>query len=214
MKTTIGNLIEKEVRKQQWSIGKFAEAICCGRKNVYDIFKRSSIDILHLAKISEVLRHNFFEDLVNNPELVDFSNPVIAREFEKKRALSQFMEVMPRVLDKLGFNTCIVKIISSEFQEKDLPDFGLSDFNVTFTEGEWLADRIPKYKEFMGYQSKFSSKGIRVDFWRNPISGWISIDIKLDFKTEEEWMETMSFVKEECIPQAFSLSYYRWSLKH
>lgn len=214
MKTTIGSLIEKEVRKQQWPISKFAEAICCGRKNVYDIFKRSSIDMLQLAKISEVLKHNFFEDLVNNPGLVDFSNPVIAKEFEKKRALSQFMDVMPRVLDKLGFSTCIVKIVSSEFQEKDLPDFGLSDFNVSFTVGEWLVDRRANNKDFMGYSSKVSTKGIRADFWKNPISGWISIDIKLDFKTEEEWFETMSFVKEECIPQAFSMDYYRWSISH
>lgn len=214
MKTTIGSLIEKEVRKQQWNLVKFAEAICCGRKNVYDIFKRSSIDILQLAKISEVLKRNFFEDLVSNPKLVDFDNPVIAKEFEKKRALSQFMDVMPRVLDKLGFKTCIVKIVSNEFQEKDLPDFGLSDFNVSFTEGEWLADRTPQHKQLMSYYSKVSSKGIRADFWRNPLSAWTMIDIKLDFKTEEEWMETMDFVKEECIPQAFSLSYYRWSLSH
>ena len=214
MKILIGELIEKEVRKQGWVINNFAKAICCGRNNVYDIFKRSSIDVLLLAKISEVLKHNFFEDLVNNPKLIDFDNPIIAKEFEQKRALAQFMDVMPRVLDKLGFNTCIVKIVSGDFKENDLPDFGLSDFNVTFTEGEWLADRTPKHKQLMSYCSKVSSKGIRADFWKNPISGWIMIDIKLDFKTEEEWMETMNFVKEECIPQAFSLSYYRWSISH
>lgn len=209
MKMLIGELIEKEVRKQGWTINSFAEAICCGRNNVYNIFKRSSIDVLLLAKISEILKHNFFEDLVNNPKLVDFDNPVIAKEFEQRRAISQFMDVMPRVLDKLGFNTCIVKVISSEFQEYDLPDFGLSDFNVTFSVGEWLADRNPKNKSIMEYSSKVSSKGIRVDFWRNPILGWTMIDIKLDFKTEEEWIETMDFVKEKCIPQALSLNYYR-----
>lgn len=199
----IGELIEKEVRKQKMTISRFAKEICCARNNVYDIFKRSSIDILQLAKISEVLKRNFFEDLVNNPSLVDFSNPIIVKEFENKRALSQFMDVMPRVLDKLGINTCIVKVVSSDFKEADLPDFGLSDFNVMFTLGEWLADRNPKNKSFMEYCPKLSPKGIRADLWKNPLFRLVMIDIKLDFKTEEEWFETMSFVKDECIPDTY-----------
>ena len=212
MKDTIGQVIEKEVRKQGWKIEKFAKAIGCERNNVYNIFKRSSIDILLLAKISAVLNHNFFEDLVYKPELVDFSNPIIAKEFEKKRALSQFMDVMPRVLNKLGFNTCIVKVISSEFSKNDLPDFGLSDFNICFTVGEWLIDRSNKHKDIMSYSSKISPKGIRADFWKNPLSGWVMIDIKLDFKSEQEWFDTMEFVKEECIPQAFNINSYLYGL--
>lgn len=47
-KLTIGKLIEKEVRKQQIPITEFARLICCQRNNVYDIFKRSKIDIVQL----------------------------------------------------------------------------------------------------------------------------------------------------------------------
>ena len=206
MKMLIGKLIEKEVRKQGWTIESFAKKIYCNRNNVYNIFERNNIDILLLAKISDVLKHNFFEDLVNNPSLVDLSNSVIAKEFENKRAVSQFMDVMPRILDKLGFKTCICKLVSDEFPKDTMPDFGLpqSDYSITFTVGEWFADRKSENKSFMEYSPKFSPKGdVRADFWKDPISGLVMIDIKLDFKTEEEWFETMSFVKEECIPLAF-----------
>ena len=62
-KKTIGELIEREVRKQQIPITQFEEMICCQRNNVYDIFRRSKLDIILLKRISEVLKHNFFKDL-------------------------------------------------------------------------------------------------------------------------------------------------------
>ena len=54
-KRTIGELIENEVRKQQIPITEFAKMICCQRNNVYDIFKRSKMDIAQLKQISKVL---------------------------------------------------------------------------------------------------------------------------------------------------------------
>lgn len=70
-KLTIGKLIEKEVRKQQIPITEFARLICCQRNNVYDIFKRSKIDIVQLKQISKVLRRNFFKELADDLELIN-----------------------------------------------------------------------------------------------------------------------------------------------
>ena len=70
-KLTIGKLIEKEVRKQQIPITEFARLICCQRNNVYDIFKRSKIDIVQLKQISKVLRWNFFKELADDLELIN-----------------------------------------------------------------------------------------------------------------------------------------------
>ncbi|MBP5229372.1 MAG: hypothetical protein J6Z32_04425 [Bacteroidales bacterium] len=200
----IGQLIEEEVRKQKWVIESFAKTIGCGRNNVYNIFKKSDIDIIQLAKISETLKHNFFEDLVSNPDLLDLKNPTIKKEFENKRALSQFWDVMPKVLEKLGFDTSIVKVVSKDFSENEWPDFGLSDFNVCFTLGEWLIERRKGHKLHINHSSNYSPKGIRVDFWEEPILKNTLIDVKLDYKSEEEWLNTMEFVKDECIPQAFN----------
>lgn len=56
----IGKLIEEELRRQQRTVSWFARNLYCDRTNVYDIFKRRSIDTAMLLRISIVLRHNFF----------------------------------------------------------------------------------------------------------------------------------------------------------
>lgn len=57
----IGTLIEEEVRKQQLSVSAFARRLHCDRTNVYDIFKRSSIDTEQLFRICKILNRNFFD---------------------------------------------------------------------------------------------------------------------------------------------------------
>lgn len=58
----IGNEIERVLRERGISVTQFANAICCHRKNVYDIFKRKSIDIDHLIRISKVLDYDFIQN--------------------------------------------------------------------------------------------------------------------------------------------------------
>ena len=58
----IGKLIERELRRQERSVSWFARNLYCERSNVYDIFKRRSIDTELLLRISRLLGHNFFED--------------------------------------------------------------------------------------------------------------------------------------------------------
>ena len=86
MEETIGNRIENEVRKQEWNITEFADAICCKRNNVYDIFKRNNLDIKLLARISKVLKHNYFKDLAEEPELAEFT----VEESEKDSCCNTF----------------------------------------------------------------------------------------------------------------------------
>ncbi len=70
----IGKLIEAELRRQERPVSWFARKLYCERTNVYDIFKRRSIDTDMLLRISLVLHHNFFryycgeaEDLGSEP---------------------------------------------------------------------------------------------------------------------------------------------------
>ncbi|MCM1151549.1 MAG: XRE family transcriptional regulator [Alistipes sp.] len=56
----IGKLIEAEFRRQERTVSWFARNLYCERTNIYDIFKRRSIDTEMLLRISLVLRHNFF----------------------------------------------------------------------------------------------------------------------------------------------------------
>lgn len=64
MKKIIGQLIEEKVKASKIEVTTFAKAINKERSNVYDIFKRDSIDTDLLKKIGQVLNYDFFQDLL------------------------------------------------------------------------------------------------------------------------------------------------------
>ena len=55
----IGSIIEQVFHEQGRSATWFAEQLHCDRTNVYNIFKRESIDTALLVRISNILQHNF-----------------------------------------------------------------------------------------------------------------------------------------------------------
>jgi hypothetical protein len=59
----IGEQIEAILRKQGKSAAWLATQIPCERTNVYNIFRRKSVDARLLMKISQILEHDFFKDL-------------------------------------------------------------------------------------------------------------------------------------------------------
>ena len=59
-KNNIGELIRKTLKEDGRSATWLAEKIHCKRRNVYDIYKRTSIDTAQLLRISLALKTNFF----------------------------------------------------------------------------------------------------------------------------------------------------------
>lgn len=59
----IGKRIKEILKQKRYTAVWFAKEINCDRRNVYNIFKRSSIDTELLKRISIVLNHDFFKDL-------------------------------------------------------------------------------------------------------------------------------------------------------
>ena len=59
----IGQIIKEVVERKGMSATQFADKICVSRTNVYGIYERKTIDSGLLANISEVLNHNFFDEL-------------------------------------------------------------------------------------------------------------------------------------------------------
>lgn len=57
----IGQLIQKELYRQERSVTWFAEQLCCSRTNIYKIFLHSDINTMLLLKISVILHCNFFQ---------------------------------------------------------------------------------------------------------------------------------------------------------
>lgn len=197
-KCFIGKLIEDEVRRQQISITEFSEQICCSRKNVYDIFKKSSIHLDQLAAISKVLNRNFFEEIARDPSLVDIDSDEAIREMETRRAISQFMELVPSILRKLGKQPIITFGRPLGLgDDVDLPDFMLTEFSIpiVFTASGFISDKYltnPLF-EINVFENP---DGIKVYLMTNTFYGSRMIDVKLDYKTEEEWEKTLKFVFE------------------
>lgn len=199
---TIGKRIAKEVRKQEWDITKFADAICCKRNNVYNIFKRNNIDIQLLANISKVLKHNFFDDLANNPKLAYINENESEKDTENRRAVAQFFEVMPNILTRIGMNNRITFTKYVESNENDVPnpDIILPDYLVCFTIGKrWIEKAKMSNSQIITVKTMQSKNSTPVDIIENKIFNSVFIDIALNYKTEQEWETTMRFVKDECM---------------
>lgn len=195
-KKTIGELIENEVRKQQIPITEFAKMIYCQRNNVYDIFKRSKMDILQLKHISKVLNRNFFKDLSEDVDLINDCEES-KEERMKQKAVSQFFSVVPNVLHKLGKPSVIVfcKLDEPGYEDCPTPDFGLPDYFITFTIGETLQERIGICKA-LPIAPYFNDDGCMVEVCTNLVYGSICVNIKLDYKTPDEWYKFLAFAFE------------------
>ena len=71
----IGSIIKQKLAESSMTIKEFADSINCDRTTVYDIFKRKSIDIERLIKISEVLNFDFINEIYLNQPTKIFSPP-------------------------------------------------------------------------------------------------------------------------------------------
>lgn len=58
----IGKLIQNELDRQGRSAAWLARSIYCEKSNIYKLFKRESIGIDQLMRISEVMDHDFLSD--------------------------------------------------------------------------------------------------------------------------------------------------------
>ncbi len=72
----IGRKIEETLRLQERTVAWFARKLYCNRQNVYDIFKRESIDTALLRRISAALGHDFFKDLSEDMECPETTNNI------------------------------------------------------------------------------------------------------------------------------------------
>ncbi|MDE6643637.1 MAG: XRE family transcriptional regulator [Muribaculaceae bacterium] len=67
----IGKIIQDELRRQERSVTWFSRKIHCDRRNVYDIFRRTSIDTDLLLLISWVLNVDLFSLYSNHLQSID-----------------------------------------------------------------------------------------------------------------------------------------------
>lgn len=86
----IGHLIKSVFDKSGMTISEFARQIHLERTTAYSIFERPTVDVMQLARISLVLKHNFLSDVEQHfgkaPQCSSFTlhldnlNPEIANQ--------------------------------------------------------------------------------------------------------------------------------------
>lgn len=189
-KKTIGELIEDKVRRKQIPITDFAKMICCQRNNVYNIFKRSKMDIAQLKQISNVLGHNFFRDLAEDPNLINDEEET-KEEIMKQRAVSQFFKVVPDILQEMGKSSPIVFArLGDEYKDCPTPDFSLSDYSITFTAGCTLKDLIGVCA-ILPIKEVTDGRGHKVEVCTNIVHNSVCVNVELDYKTHDEWRKVL-----------------------
>lgn len=120
----IGKIIEQKLREKRYPITDFAKKINTDRSNVYNIFRRNTIDTGLLQKISEILEHDFFQYFISeqtkkdfltdeanvplfNNELLQMRHKIESFEIETEalRARLKDKEMIIELLKKTGHNT-------------------------------------------------------------------------------------------------------------
>lgn len=192
---TIGDLINEEVRRQGMPVTKFAKEINCQRNNVYDIFNRSNMDIDLLKRISKVLDVNFFQKIANDLDLVCEEAENVNQQEQK--AVSQFLDVVPKLLEKMGKNAAIFmgNPCPSEIDSDCLPDFSLPDYSISFTFGKTLEERM-KATSYLSFEVVRKNVGCEVETCFNKCTSLQTVNIQLTYKTEEQWAEILEFAFE------------------
>ena len=77
-------------RNRKCNVTWLATRLNCDRRNVYDIFRRSTIDTQLLAQICLVLEHNFFQDIA---EMVE--NRIQIIKPDNQSGLSFYSDLIP-----------------------------------------------------------------------------------------------------------------------
>lgn len=179
-----------EVRKQQISIVKFAEMINCKRNNVYDIFKRSNIDIIQLKLISKALNRNFFKELADDMDII---NELVETEKAKinRKAVAQFLEVVPDIMKRMGKPSTIVFPPTND--DGSTPDFVMPDFDITFTVGETFRERFGTNR-YVSINNVIGDNGIMVEIITTIFTDKRYINIPIKYYSESEWERILNFV--------------------
>lgn len=188
---TIGSIIKKVMNERGMSVPEFAEKIHRAIRTCYNIFDNNNINVALLRDISVALDHDFFKDLSEN---YDLAKPIEVDE-SRRRAIEQFWAVVPRLKEEMNFKGYIIPC-SADDVETDvhfpIPDYIIAPNYFLVTIGETFEERYKRYEidgfKFITIKDKSGASVVLCD---NIVCGRQCINIVLDYKTEEEWRNTL-----------------------
>ena len=198
----IGHLIKDLYRKSGMSPKDFADKIGCSEKNIYKFFNSRSINTATLATIGKALGHNFFVDISNSIKLSGCDDPIVIKEQNEKAAVTQFVDVVPKVLYNLGIDADISFGKPLDYEsDYPIPDYMIRPYPISFSLDKLL---IEKYEEKCSIEDlskifcvrRFTSKDgrFKFDLWDFINNTPSMVNVVLDYKTEKEWEDLFKFV--------------------
>lgn len=198
----IGQLIKEEVERKGLSVKEFAEKICYKRANVYKIYDKISLDTALLGRISKVLDHNFFMDIAENQILSGLEDENALQEIRNKMAVSQFVEVVPNILVKIGVEPTIFLGRPLDIpQTTPIPEYYITPYEnckcfIAFSVGDFLVNKDGCALSQIAHVNKFTNTEIDLEYhiWQFKYFNASFINLKLDYKTEEEWEKTLKCI--------------------
>lgn len=105
MDKKIGQLIKERINLQKMEVTEFARLIGVERSNVYDIFKRESIDTKLLKKIGQVLDYDFFQDLLEEKTIQE----IILKSKIEPSVVYIPIKLTEEEINKLGIKERVIK---------------------------------------------------------------------------------------------------------
>ena len=187
----IGELIHSVFLKSGMTVSEFADKICCARENYYKIKKKGRLDTDLLKKISEVLNHNFFEDLAKDIQLAQ-SNET-DKERTDREAVSIFIEVVPKVLKKMKADFAMFYWQWDGDMNNPTPDWALTGYPISFTVGQTMAERYEQIPNHILCSPIISPDGVEIENFYNKSSNFKCLNITICKRTEEEWERLLDY---------------------
>ena len=99
----IGKIIEEELRRQERTVTWLSRKIHCDRRNIYDIFSRTSIDTDLLFKLSIALNRDFFAYFSANLQLSNNQSLTPPRQLTDTTSCNPANIIEPVGPDNPGF---------------------------------------------------------------------------------------------------------------
>ena len=188
---TIGELIDVALRKSKMTVGDFAAQIGCYRENVYKIIKKNNLDIHLLKKISEVLKHNFFEDISKDINLANTAET--PEEIAIREATSIFTDTVPKVLMKMNIDNGMFYWRWDGDKDNPMPDWALCAYAISFTIGQTMAERYEYIPNDIEYRTLVSPDGVEIEQVINYRHNFKCLNITIRKRTEEEWERLLDY---------------------
>lgn len=92
----LGTLVRRKMRERGISINEFAKAIHCDRTNVYNIFKRKSMDVQLVVRISNALNYDFlqyYHQEINNKNNVNLRLEIVVQKDDEEWVIEKIKEI-------------------------------------------------------------------------------------------------------------------------